>query len=386
MKTILLSILIFIILIVITACKSDSQYKEFNLSIEKQIDSIRIKHSIPAVSYGVIRNDSVLIQNAIGYRDILTKEKVEVEDLFHIGSNTKAFTAYLAAKLVENGLIDWNAKFFDLYPELKNESKPDYYNINLVELLSHRAGLIKFMDDSETYPIVDYEKTIEGDLSISEKRNAFIKQVLKYEPVPFHEHPDRRYSNAGYIAAALMIEKAAGKSWEQLILEMSQELNLGIQIGWPDDTNPNQPKGHINPKTWILDIDKELIPLPEVLKKYHYFNQYISLCNPSGNLSISLSGFLEFLRLNIEGINGTDNYLESETYKNIFNSYSDYSCGWMNETFFIPCFHHRGSAGTFNSIAFIVPEKKVGIVIMINTHDGIGINEIAKLLIKTFAK
>ncbi|MFC2088305.1 serine hydrolase domain-containing protein [Calditrichota bacterium] len=383
MKTIVA--LLFLIYLT-NSCAPENSIKKFQNSIEKQIDSIRTEYNIPAVSYGVVRNDSVMVQNAIGFRDINTKEKVQTGDLFHIGSNTKAFTSFLAAKLVEQGLITWDTKLFDLYPELKNECKPDYFNITLLELLSHRARLIKFMDDSETYPIIDYEKNIEGDLSIAEKRYHFIKQVLKYEPIAWHDHPDDRYSNAGFIAAALMLEKAVGKTWEKLIMEVSAALNLGIQIGWPDDNNPNQPKGHINPKTWLLDIDKELIPLPGVLKKYHYFNQYISLCNPSGNLSISLRGFLKYLRLIIEGLNGKDNYLKSESYKQIFNSYTDYSCGWMNEIYFVPCFHHRGSAGTFNSIAIIVPDKNVGIVIMINTHDGTGINHIAKILINKYSK
>ena len=75
-------------------------------------------------------------------------------------------------------MISWDTKFFDLFPEFKGESKPDYYDITLIELISHRAELIKFMDDSETYPIVDYEKTISGNLSVEEKRYHFIKQVI----------------------------------------------------------------------------------------------------------------------------------------------------------------------------------------------------------------
>jgi len=52
----------------------------------------------------------------------------------------------------------------------------------------------------------------------------------------------------------------------------------------------------------------------------------------------------------------------------------------------VPCYHHKGSAGTFNSIAIIVPEKNLGIVVMINSYDGSAINELAKLLINKFAK
>lgn len=380
-----LLIIIWFCTTIISSCNQIHDEKQTLDSVEMLIDSLRIIHNIPAISYGVIRNDTIIVQKAIGYRDIESKEEVQINDLFHIGSNTKAFTSFIAAKLVEQGLVSWDTKFFDLYPELKDESPKEYWEINLKELLAHRARLIKFQDQSELYPIVDYEKSIDANLSISEKRYYFIKQVLKYEPIPVYEHPDDRYSNAGYITAALMLEKVTGQTWEELVKVMSEELNLGIHIGWPDDTNPNEPKGHINPKDWMIDIDKDLIPIPDVLKKYHYFNQYILLCSPSGNLSIRLADFLEYLRLNIEGLNGKNNYLKSETYKDVFNTYPDYSCGWMNENYFVPCFHHKGSAGTFNSIAIIEPEKKVGIVIMMNVANGDVINEIAELLINKYA-
>ena len=365
------------------SCRNDSGGNS-SKSLELQLDSLRTKYNIPAIAYGVIRNDSVLIENAIGYRNIETREKVSLGDLFHIGSNTKAFTAFLAAKLIENGLVSWNTKFFDLYPEMKPESNPAYAEITLQQLLSHRARLIKFENESEVFPIVDYEKNIKGNLTLPEKRLQFIRQVLKYDPIPWSDLPDERYSNAGYIAAAIMLEKVTGKPWEKLVSDMSDELNFGIHIGWPDNTDPHQPQGHINPEKWKIDSDKDLIPIPEVLRKYHYFNQYVLLCSPAGNTSISIAGFLKFLKLNIDGLNGKDNYLKTETYRQLFNSYPDYSCGWAHETYVVPCFHHKGSAGTFNSIAILIPEKNLGITVMINTFDGEAINEIARILISRF--
>lgn len=383
-KNRLITLYFICLMILLLGCNNQVENQKLR-SIDLQIDSLRTIYNIPAISYGVIRNDSIIQQNTIGYRNIETKEKAQVNDLFHIASNTKAFTSFLAAKIVEQKLISWDTKFFDLYPELIDGSQDAYFNICLKELLSHRARLIPFKNESEVYPIVDYEKTIDANLSEPEKRYYFIKQILKYEPIPLFDHPDDRYSNAGYIAASLMLEKATGKTWEELIIDMSNELNLSIQIGWPNDENPNEPVGHINPKDWLIDIEKEIIPIPYALKKYHYFNQYLLLCKPSGHLSINLPDFLEYLRLNIAGLNGEGNYLNSKSYEDIFRTYPDYSCGWMNENYFIPCFHHKGGASTFNSIAIIEPSKKVGIVIMINVANGEAINEIAELLINKYA-
>ncbi len=374
----------FIILVVLFSCKSYQDEPGRITELEKQLNSLRVKYDIPAIAYGVVRNDSIIVKNVIGYRNIEIKEKAQTDDLFHIGSNTKSFTAFLAAKLVEDGHTSWDTRFFDLYPELKAESNPAYCDITLQQLLSHRARLIPFKNESEIYPIVDYERTLDQSLSLPQKRYQFIKQVLKYEPIPLYDYHDDRYSNAGYIAAALMLEKVAGKSWEELIGKVSGTLNLGLYVGWPLSKDPDQPRGHINPEQWLIDIEHELIPIPEVLKRYHYFNQYILLCTPSGHTSITVSGFLEFLLMHIEGLNGKDNYLKSETYKHLLASYPDYSLGWAARLFNRTCYHHRGSAGTFNSIALILPDSNTGIVIMINTYDGEGINEITRLLIDHF--
>jgi len=133
---------------------------------------------------------------------------------------------------------------------------PPVHPFFLQQLLSHRARLIPFKGDSEVYPIVDYEAKIDINIPLPEKRYHFIRQVLTYDPIPLYDHHDDRYSNAGYIAAALMLEKASNRTWKELIMEISDDLDLRIHIGWPDQYGSNQPKGHINPKYWDIDMDE----------------------------------------------------------------------------------------------------------------------------------
>ena len=169
MKTkIKLSIRLFIISMILLTGIIKSQ--DLETIIARQIDSIRIEHNIPSIAYGVTRNDSIIVLNAIGYKDIQSKERVHVENYYHIGSNTKAFTGFLAAKIVEDNLIKWDTKFFDLYPELKNESDSTYYNITLEELLSHRARIIGFKEPAEIVMILNkYRKNINNSLALPKK-------------------------------------------------------------------------------------------------------------------------------------------------------------------------------------------------------------------------
>lgn len=359
--------------------------------VARQIDSIRIANKIPSIAYGVIRHDSIIVINTVGYRDILTKEKAQSEDLYNIGSNTKAFTGFLAAKMVDDGLIKWDAKFFDLYPELKNESNTAYYDITLKELLSHRARLINFTEPPEIMMIMGkYEKTINDSLTLPEKRYYLIKEVLKSEPLlPYGECKDS-YSNAGFIAAALMLEKVTGQSWENLIVKLSKELKLGIHIGSPIDLGMHQPKGHINPKSMRLDIDKDLIPvqipLQDELRPLDGFFEFLQLGTPAGNLSLNVNDFLKFLQLNINGLNGENNYLKSETYTQIFTTYPFYSMGWWIQPEENLRYSHRGSNMMFNSFAGISPENKLGVVVMINSPNDYAITQTLNLLLKNYAK
>jgi len=379
----------FIICLIFSAVIIKAQ--DLDTIVAKQIDSVRISHNIPSIAYGVIRNDSIIVINTVGYRDNQTKERAQSGDYYHIGSNTKAFTGFLAAKIVEDNLIKWDTKFFDLFPELKDESNPAYYNMTLKELLSHRARLINFHEPSEIMVIMGkYEKYVTDSMSLPEKRYYLIKEILKAEPLlPYSECKDS-YSNAGFIAAALMLEKVTGQSWESLIIKLSKDLNIGIHIGSPIDLGLHQPKGHINPKNMGLNIDKDLIPIQapvqDELKQLYGLFEFLQLCTPAGNLSINVNDFLKFLQLNINGICGDNNYLKSETYKQIFTTYPFYSMGWYDEPEENLRYSHRGSNMMFNSFAGISPKNKLGVVIMINAYNDECITQTLKLLLKNYAK
>lgn len=367
------------------ACQSQETHNiKFKL-LDDNIDSMRIAFDIPAVAYGVIRNDSIIALNVLGFRDIETKEKAQLSDYFHIGSNTKSFTAFLAGKLVEEGKINWETKFFDLFPELKEKANTAYYDMTLQELLSHRARLINFKYEPEVPLIIaEYENGLIKGLSISEKRYYLIKHILQKEPLPEFDKCDDFYSNAGFIAAGLMLEQVSGLKWEELIMNLSNDLNLGIYIGWPVDFDPKQPKGHINPKYWNLDIERDLVPISDQLRMYHSFNQSNLLTSPSGNISITTAKFLEYLRLHLDGLKGKNNYLKSETYKHILTAYLQYSHGWWVDNIEGATeYAHRGSNGTFYSFAGFFPQSNTGIVVMINTYNESGLTDIIQLICKT---
>jgi CubicO group peptidase (beta-lactamase class C family) len=66
---------------------------------------------------------------------------VTIDDRFHIGSDSKAFTSLLAGQFVEAGSVRWQSTPADVFPELKGKMDAEFSKITLEELLSHSSGL-----------------------------------------------------------------------------------------------------------------------------------------------------------------------------------------------------------------------------------------------------
>ena len=92
-------------------------------------DSIRIKYKIPELAYAVVSSDSIFEIQSLGFQRANSKLKADINDKFRIGSCTKTITSYIAELLVKEGKLQWNTKFFDLYPELKAHSDKAYYDL-----------------------------------------------------------------------------------------------------------------------------------------------------------------------------------------------------------------------------------------------------------------
>ena len=329
---------------------------------------------IPELGYAVIKPDKILEMQTLGFHrsDMKNNQtKAKLSDYFHLGSNTKAITGFIAARLVEQRKVKWETKFFDLFPDLKEGSNPGYFNISLADLLSHRAMIQPYTSGSEYKSLPAFKG------SLSTKRKQFVVNVLKDEPIkPFEELYS--YSNAGYSIAALMLEKISNKTWEELVEEvLHKELTLNYKLGWPNKTDINQPWGH-----WI-ENDK-LTPLPGNIK----YN--LALAEPAGDISMPLLDYAKFIQLNLKGLLGEDNYLKSSTYQYLHYGLKDYAIGWGNVNNDLnQLSEHAGNAGTFYVYSLIDKRNQTAYIILANTATERGqksIHELANRLIGQFNK
>jgi D-alanyl-D-alanine carboxypeptidase len=331
------------------------------------VDSLLLTNQIPELGFAVVSKDSILELRTLGYHRIDTKNlqtKASLNDYFHLGSNTKAITGFIAAYLVENKKINWKTKFFDLFPSWKKNSNSAYYEITLEDLLSHRARIQPYTSGLEFQKLPDFIG------NKSEQRKQFVKYLLIKKPV-IRTKRLYNYSNAGYSVASLMLEKVSGLSWEQLTKEtMLKLLKVKIEFGFPNKFNPAQTYGH-----WIQNDSLKVV---ESNTDYN-----LALTEPAGDISMTLPEYAKFVQYNLKGLQGQNNILKSSTYDYLHFGLKEYSIGWgnINEAD-QQISEHSGSAGTFFCYTLLNKKKNLAYIIIANSATKQAQQGIFKLLDK----
>ncbi len=143
------------------------------------------EYRLPAVAAAIVRNGEITAAGAVGTRRAGADIPVTINDRFHIGSDTKAMTALLAAI------------------------------IELTQLLSHTSGVSP--DNAEVFEI--YQQGLAQDeLNLDEMRYWLLQRFAK-RPLQSAPGAAFAYSNAGFTLAGAMIERVSGKTWDELVTE-----------------------------------------------------------------------------------------------------------------------------------------------------------------------
>ena len=99
----------------------------------------------PGLLAAVIDEAGVRAIGAAGVRKRGSPEKITVNDLVHIGSNTKAMTSTMLAALIkeEEELFPdgWETTIADVFPELLDEIHADYHDVDLFQLVRMTSGI-----------------------------------------------------------------------------------------------------------------------------------------------------------------------------------------------------------------------------------------------------
>jgi len=183
-------------------------------SLDTELKPYLAKYGLPALAAVVVKDGENFAAGAVGTRRAGAEIPVTINDRFHLGSDTKAMTALLAAMLVEEKKLRWDSTVGEVFPELAKEMDAGLRGVTLVQLLSHTSGI---PSDNKTFEDL-LGKAMLQDGNLDEIRYWLVKQWVK---VPLEGEPGKKfaYANMGYTLAGAIIERAGGKTWDELITE-----------------------------------------------------------------------------------------------------------------------------------------------------------------------
>ena len=175
----------------------------------KQVDSVMQsamgKFNVAGVAVAIVKDGKIFYEKGYGVRSITTKLPVDEHTNFQIASNSKAFTTAALSILMDEGKLNWKDKVTTYLPEFKMYNDYVTENFLVEDLLCHRSGLSLGAGDLMDFP--------DGsDFTIKDKLSMF--QYFKPQS-NFRTQFD--YDNQLYFIAGELIARVSGMTWEKFI-------------------------------------------------------------------------------------------------------------------------------------------------------------------------
>jgi CubicO group peptidase (beta-lactamase class C family) len=278
--------------------------------IAAALEPIRARHQFPALGGAIVTSKGLTAMAVTGVRKDGTDVVATPDDLWHLGSDTKAMTAAWIAHVVAGSRLTWESTVGAVLPAETAGAPEAFRNITLLQLLSHRAGLV---------PNIDWQKASRSAAAPPAQR---LEAVRMAAAAPLSSPPGSKfeYSNLGYVIAATMAERAANRAWEDAIRAVIFD-PLGMTsagfggVGAPgriDQPWPHTGTGKPAP------ANGPLVDNPEVM-------------GPAGTVHCSLGDWAKFIVDQLNGLEGHGKLFGPEVYTRLHTAPfgGDYAFGWL---------------------------------------------------------
>lgn len=259
-----------------------------------------------------------------GLRKLGSMARISGEESFIIGSNTKAMTAVVVARLIAQGTLRWDTGIGEAIPALQDRMRPEYRSVTMEQLLAHRGGLLALTDPAELQQLVGYIDDYAGELPQTlVARRRFVAEWALNQTPPTKPVPGRDflYSNAGYILVGAMLEAITGQAFEALF-EQHLSQPLGVAGGWkrPEFNATNPTFGHTGQPGKI-----ELQPAFQAEEQ-----DWLDVIGPSGLFSTTPAAYANWLHWHLLALQGQSTPLPAGYIQRLKAlTEGDYGVGWL---------------------------------------------------------
>ncbi len=315
---------------------------------------IRQEHDVPAISAAIVTSKGVTAIGAAGVRKRGAEVPATLDDLWHLGSDTKAMTATLLARLVEQGRLKWDSTVAEVFPELADKFDPDMRGVTLLHLLSHRSGL---------RPNLALGRYLGDD--VKQLRLRAVREELARKPT--HKPASHyEYSNLGYIIVGAMVERVTGKTWEEAIRD---EVFIPLRMtsagfggtgthGQIDQPWPHHADGKAMPE------NGPAMDNPPVM-------------GPAGRVHCTIRDWAKFIQDQLRGARGEPGLLKPASYQKLRTPPfgGEYALGWLaveRDWAGGVALNHAGDNTMNFANVWIAPKRDFAILVCVNQSGDAG--------------
>lgn len=342
----------------------------------QRVEAALRAHGAPGLSIAIVEDGQVVHAKGYGVRRLGSDEPVDADTIFPTGSTGKAVTAAALAILVEEGRLCWEDRVIDHLPDFRMYDPWVTREMTVRDLLVHRSGLGLGAGDLLFVPR-------------TARSRAEIVHALRHIRPATSFRSGYAYDNILYIVAGEVVAAASGQSWESFVSErIFRPLGMATAASRLEErfANPNRAHPHAR-----LDPRLRGLGPQQVLPEREGLDQVMA---PAGGLAWSANDFARWIQAQlalgeVPGGNGARLWSEANAREMwtmhipipvrpgppptdvVSPQFAGYGLGWGVQDYRgVRVLQHSGAV--FGSLAFVVlvPERRVGFALMVNSEDG----------------
>jgi len=314
-------------------------------AIEKAIEEKRNELGVPGVAVAIVKDDKAVFQKGFGLRDVERNLPVTADTLFAIGSCSKAFTAMAVVISQDEGKLSLDDSPKKHLPYFKLQDPEADAKITVRDLLHHSSGL-------DRTDIAWYTGALNREEAI--KVAGLAKPTAKFREKFLYQN--NMYSSAGEVAG-----RANKTTWEGYIAERffkplgmkSSDTSVKQMVKAADHATGYSLEDKKTKKAMLRDLTN-IAPAGAINSNVKDMSQWARLMLGGGVFEgkrlVSEKGFAEIVKKHIS-----------------MGGNNDYGLGWMlNQWNGHQVVSHGGGIDGFNSLVALMPDQKLGIIILTN--------------------
>jgi len=346
--------------------------------IARAVDDTVQRYGLPGIAVGVIRDGQVVARETRGELAAGGGEPVSPDTLFKIASNTKAMTTGVLARLVDQGRLRWDDPVTKYLPHFRMHDPWVTANMQVRDLLVHNSGL----------------GLGAGDLMLWPEPNGFTRADiiagLRHLKPAGSFRADYAYDNLMYVVAGEVAAAAAGVPYDELVRrELFGPLGMdGCRVGeWRRDQAGSvaQPHRKVDGRNVPVREDGEVVP------------DITSMA--AGGIRCGLDDMLKWMRM---WLDPSDPWLSPEQRRAVWTAhmpmpvsarmrewdnthFSAYGYGWrLSDVDGQWKVAHTGTLMGMYSSLILLPDRRTGIVVLINGEGEAARTALGQALLKHY--